>query len=197
MSRACLVCMINCFLLLPAGSAFGQIAAQNAKPAQDHLRQMEDEVATRRAKLQEMELQVNKLKADLDRQSAEYRLSMQRFLEAKDRAARDQNSLPSGIEARLERLEKVVGRLEQEMRTSRSGESKKTTYKHLLLKAYANQKLDQSMGNGSRPANTLASLPKGVQAYLDIPFQVEDGLISSAANNFPNSRPRSRISRQT
>ena len=185
MSRACFVCMIACFLLLPAGSAFGQSTAQNAKPAQDLLRQMEEDVAARRAKLQELELQVNKLKSDLDRQSADYRLAMQRYLEAKDRAARDQNSLPSGIEARLERLEKVVGRLEQELRTSRAGESKKTTYKHLLLKAYSNQKLDQSMGSGSRPANTLASLPKGVQAYLQIPFNVEEGLIQLGSQQLP------------
>lgn len=185
MNRACLVCMITSFLLVPASIAYGQAPAQTAKPAQDLLRQMEEEVSARRAKLQEMELQVNTLKANLDRQSAEYRLAMQRFLEAKDRAARDQNTMPSGIEARLERLEKTVARLEQELRASRPGESKKTSFRHVLLKAYANQKLDESMGSGSRPANTLASLPKSVRAYLDIPFNIEDGLIQLGSQQLP------------
>src|SRR5207244_1072736 len=123
-----------------------------------------------------------------------HRVTVQRLQEAKARLVRPQRS-PAAAEERLGRLEQQVQSLQRQLPKIRSGQSdegkfevKKFTL--LDLQPYVNQKLNESMGSGTRPANTLASLPAGRHQFLKIPFQIGEGLLQLGSTGLPDKPER-------
>jgi hypothetical protein len=186
-------------LLLSLATVRGQAPqAPTSNAARDTARQLEAELEARHAKLQELVAQHARLAALIEALQTETLLMAQRLQEAKARltgeAVRSQRSGASA-EERLERLEKQVQALQHQLREIRSGlsgEGKSQVKKFTLLdlQPYANQKLNESMGSGSRPGNTLASLPAGRQQFLGIPFQIGEGLLQLGSTGLPDKPER-------
>jgi hypothetical protein len=182
LSRRLLGILAAC-VLLPLATAHSQ--APQPPAARDTIQKLEAELEARRAKLQELVAQQARLAAEIEVQKAETRLTEQKLQEAKARTAGDAGRAPRGpasTEERLERLEQQLLALQRELRAFRAGPGREdkaeaAKFAPVDLQPYANQKVKESMGSGSRPANTLASLPAGQQKFLDIPFQVGEGLM--------------------
>jgi hypothetical protein len=181
LSRRFLGILAAC-VLLPLATAYSQVP-QTPTP-RDTIQKLEAELDARRAKLQDLAAQQARLAAEIEVQKAETRLIEQRLREAKARQAGDTGRTARGTttEERLDRLEQQLLALQRELREMRTGPGREgkaeaTKFAPVDLQPYANQKLKEAMGSGSRPANTLASLPAGQQKFLDIPFQVGEGLM--------------------
>lgn len=192
MSRASWFLFLACgvCLLLPPATVQSQLPPANQ--GGDRIRQLEMEQQARLAKLKELEAQQARLKTEMDAALAQYRQMEQQLQAEKERLPREApRPGPTTVEARLERLERLVLALERELRESRSGQSREikapgATFTAVDFQALANQKRSDNIGSNNYPGNTLESLAAGEKRLLGIPFLIGEGILHVGSTRLPD-----------
>lgn len=182
-----------CLLFSPAASQ-SQGPSTPSSPTPERIQKLEAELLVRRAKLQELEVQQARLKTEIELVVAEYRQLEQKLQAEKERLARSgAQPNPASPEERLDRIERHIQALQQELREARAalprdGKTQSTKFSALDFQSLANQKRTETFHSSRFPGNSLSPLAAGEQRLLEIPFQIGDGILQLGSNEL-NDKP--------
>lgn len=154
--------------------AHGQ-TPERRKSETPEIRELQEQLAKRQAKLEELQTQEIQIKRDVELLRLEVRTAEAR-LQAVLAKQQPQGALPRASEQRLQMLEQQVAALLKEVQSLRRG---RTASKFIPVdfQALTNQKRKESFHGSTYVGNHLESLGDGEKRLLDIPFQLGDGIL--------------------
>ncbi len=163
----------------PAAGAPDKAAAP--QQAADTVRQLRDDLKLRHARIQELQIQQARMKAELEIQLIEIRVVEERLKEAtallkqSARSPAAEGGRPS--DQRLQQLEQQVQALLNEVKALRQAQQATTSFSPLDFQALTNQKRKDNFHSGKYPGNNLESLAAGEHQLLKIPFRIGEGVL--------------------
>jgi hypothetical protein len=145
------------------------------------VRQLRDDLAARHAKMRQLQVQQDQMKAEMEKQLIEIQAAEKTL----ERLVKALAQLPApaapaagrSIEQRLQQLEQEMQALLKEVKALRQAQQATANFSPLDFQALANHKRKDDFHSGKYPGNNLGLLASGEQRLLKIPFQIGEGVL--------------------